>query len=196
MGGSRRMACPVTLETLSIVPLTGARADWVIRPNMVFTLAKTSSFSMGVPSGLSSETSTSCGSTPSTLARLIGTTLPGSSVRATTVPAVTRCPRSTSTRPRSGSRRSRSKVMKSVTRRPGMYACAMRLLCGLSGDGRRRGGRGINVERLVPTREACDALGGRRGQREGAAAAAVEDQPDHAALDVDLARLAFPEAHV
>ena len=114
------MSCPVTCETLSMVPSTGAWAVLVTRPKRLLAEAITSPFSTLLPTGRRSVPGTWAGSTESLEAMFTVWTFPGSSVRATTVSASTASPRATSTVPLSGSRRSRRISAESVTRRPGV----------------------------------------------------------------------------
>jgi len=110
----------VTLETLSMVPFTG---EWHLlrnRPKKERLSAKVSPFSTVAPIGFVRVSSTSSGRMPRRFAAFTVCTFPGSSVRATTVSAVTGCPTATSTSPGSGSFRSRRSLVQPVTLRPGV----------------------------------------------------------------------------
>jgi len=110
----------VTADRLSSLPLTGAVAVLRIRPNRLLAEAITSLASTAVPSGWCSAAAARAGSIASRAARFTMWTLPGSSVRATTVLASTRSPHATRTSPLSGSRRSRLTIAWSVILRPGV----------------------------------------------------------------------------
>jgi hypothetical protein len=97
----------VTEETLSSVPSMGEGTFERKRPKKERLSANGSPLATAEPTGFTRHSITSSGSTPRMFAALTVCTLPGSSVRATTVSALTASPTFTSTVPASGSFRSR-----------------------------------------------------------------------------------------
>src|SRR6185369_4291736 len=181
-GGSRRITCPVTSETLSITPEAGEVTLDSPRPNMPLRRAITSPLATELPMATARALGTSMGSQPSWFTTFTVCTLPGMRVRATGSVARTRAPFSTRTSPLSGRRRSRRITVCSATRRPGVYACATLDLLG------------VDAERAVPGPQALDALLGVGGQLEGLAPARVHDQAHRAAAHLAGHRLALAGA--